>query len=323
VLRPVLALAAASALLCGGCSGDDSGDSDETGLRSALGRVAATDDTREYVEYGDVALLTKLAAGRDGRRYLNLVGYGFSPLAPTYRLMADELHFDPSKMDGAVVAGQPPNHAGVLWGDYDVDALERALADRDIPAETDGGGKRWKSADDRELDVDGPLTGIARTSELNDIRTAPGTFAYSSARAGLDAVSEPGGDTLADDPLMRRLSGCLGDAAAAVLTAPVEGDPIAYGVGVRLTLAGEATEVACLTPHGKPSELRDHIEQQLKDGKAPSTRQSWDELLPEAEVELVELGTVVRIEAKTGDGAPLGRVMQMLLTHDLAALAGS
>lgn len=326
MFRPVVPLVAALALLCTACSDDEPGEPGESGLRDALARVAATDETREHVEYGDVQLLAGLAGvheRRDGSRFLNLVGYGFSPIAPTYRVMADELAFDPSKMDGAVVAGLPPDRTGVLWGDYDVEALERELAERDIPAEDSGGGKRWQSAEDRELTPDGPLAGIARTSELNDIQTAPGTFGYSSSRAGLDAVIEPGDDTLADDPLMLRLAGCLGDVAAAILTAPVAGDTIAYGVGVRLTPGGEATEVACLAPGGDPGAMRDRVERELTDGTAPSTREGWDKLLPNAEVGLVELGSVVRIEARPGSDAPAGRVMQMLLNHDLAALAGS
>jgi hypothetical protein len=225
-------------------------------------------------------------------------------------------------MDGAVLAGQPPDQAGVLWGDYDVDALERELTDRDIPAEDSGDGKRWKSAEDREIDFQGPLVEIVPTTGLNNIYTAHGVFAYSSTGAGVDSVTAAGDDTLADDPLMRRLAGCLGDVSAAVLVAKVEGDPTSYGVGVRVTSEGAATEVACLAPPGDPKALRDRVEDELKNGTVPSVRKPWAELLPNATVELVELESVVRIEAKPTDG-PVGRIIQMLQKRDLPALAGS
>ena len=330
MLRPLTLVVALLLACCAGCSGDDgsggSGGSDDadTALRDALAKVAATDATRTYVEYGDVTLLDKLTegGGEQGKRFLSVLGYGFSQLASTSQILAEELRFDPRKMTGAVQAGEPPRTAGLLWGEYDVAAVEKVLAARDIPAEEDAGGKRWTSGKDRELQLDGPLAGIARASELNVIRTADDTFAYAPARAGVDAVTEPGDDTLADDPVMHRLSGCLGEVAAAVLVAPSDADPTAYGVGVRVTEAGATTEVACLAPEGDPKGVREHVEQELKSGQTPSTRQPWSELLPGAKVAVVEFDSVVRVEAKPGADAPVGRVMQMLQTRDLAALGG-
>lgn len=319
----------AAALLCSGCSGGD-GDDDgggfgdalgsATSLRGALGRVAATDATRQYVEYGDVARLAGLA--HDGKRFLSLVGYGFSPIAPVSQLMAEEIHFDPAKMDGALLAGQPPDWSGLLWGDYDVKAVDGALRERDIPAADDTGGTRWTSGKDKEINIDGPLTGIARTSELNVIHTGAGMFGYSSTRAGLDAVIAPGDETLAGDPTLSRLAGCLGDVAAAVLAAKVNGETTAYAVGVRAAGESTITELACFAPDDDPEGMRDHVAGELKDGTAPSTRQPWRELLPGASVDLVEDGSVVRIEAKPAADGAVGRVMQMLLTRDLTALAG-
>jgi hypothetical protein len=313
-----------AALLCAGCSGDggDSGGGGGSGgdLLAALERVAATDATRQYVEYGDVALLGNLA--HDGKRFLSLVGYGFSPIAPVSQIMAEELHFDPATMDGAVLAGQPPEWSGLLWGDYDVKAVDGSLRDRHIPAADDQGGTRWTSGDDKEINLNGPLTGIARTSELNDIHTGSGTFGYSASRAGLEAVTAPGDDTLADDPTLKRLAGCLGDVAAAVLAAKVHGETTAYAVGVRATAENVITEVACFAPDRDAKGMRDHVAGELKNGTAPATQQPWRELLPGASVDLAEFGSVVRVTAKPGDDAAVGRVMQMLQTRDLSALAG-
>lgn len=321
---------AVALVLCAGCSGSDgdgadSWDAGVTGLPAALGRVAANDETRQYVEYGDVASVRKLAdyGKPGGQRFVSLLGYGYNSIAPMSVVIAKELRFDPAAMDGAVLVGQPPDQAGLLWGDYDVDAVERALADRHVPAEDSGEGRRWTSAADRKIDFDGPLTGIARASELNVIQTASGSFAVSATQSGVDAVTAPGDDTLADDPVMRRLAGCLGDVTAAMLVARLEGDPISYAAGVRVTPAGAVTEVACLVPPGGDAKaMRDHVESELTDGAVQSTRQPWTELLPRAAAELVEDGSTVRITAKPAADEPAGRVMRLLLTRDLAALAG-
>jgi hypothetical protein len=309
-----------SAALCAGCSDEE--EPADTGLVTALARVAADDNARGYVEYGDVARIAALTDRGDdrGKRFLSLAGYGFSPIATTTRLMADELGFDPLKMDGAVLAGEPPHQAGVLWGDYDVDALDRELAGRDIPSDDSGDGTRWTVAGDLEIELDGPLAGIARASELNDLHTAPREFAYATSRAGLGSVTEPGDRTLADDESTRRIAGCLGDVAAAVI-AKMGDDPVTYGVGVRVTSGGDVTEVACLLPDGDAPALRGRVERELADGTTPSSRQPWRELLPHASVAVVELGSVVRIEAKPGPDDAVGRVMQLLQTRDLAALA--
>jgi hypothetical protein len=332
VHRSALALAAAAVLLCAGCS-SGSGDgfglsgSGDTGLRDALARVAANDKTRQYVEYGDISVTSKLAGDGTSKkldpRYVQLLGYGFGPISNTYRLMADKLHFDPTKMQGGIVAGLPPDHAGVLWGDYDVDAVEGALSGRHIPSEDSGDGKRWTSAGDREISPEGPLAGIAVTSELNVMYTASGTFAFSSTQAGVDSVTDPGGDTLADDPQLNALAGCLGDVTVAALDAQAhQGDPTSYGVGVQLDPDGGATEVACLAPHGGDAKrLRDRVADTLEHGMSPITRQPWRELLPHATVDLTELDSVVRIRATPGSDQPAGRVMQMMQTRDLAALA--
>jgi len=299
-------------------------DADEDGLLGALGQVRATDSTRLYVEYGDLAAIRRLSGTdqdkTDRDRFLGISGTGFSNLAPSAVPMTEDLRFDPSAMDEALVAGQPPDWVGVLWGDYDVEALDRELADRGIPSAAALGGTRWRSGADRELRVEGPLTGIARTNELNNLRTAPDSFIYAPARAGLDWAVLPGADTLADDPVLAALAGCLGDVVAAVFVRPEE-DPTAYAVGVRAPSAAEVTDVACLAPTdaGTATRLRDRVEGELADGSAPSTRQPWSELLPDASVDVVD-GAVVRIEAKPV--GPVGRVLQMLFNRDLAALAG-
>ncbi|MPZ80044.1 MAG: hypothetical protein GEV28_06485 [Actinophytocola sp.] len=315
------AVVAAAVLLASGCSGGDGPGwvaSAIPGLLGALGKATATDTNRTYVEYGDLAQVRALT-DRDEDRFQGISGYGYGVLAPMTVVISEELGFDPRAMDEALTVGRPPDWAGVFWGDYDVAELDQELEGRDIPSEKSGDGTRWTSADDREINFEGPLAGIARTSELNNIRTADGSLAYAPTRAGLGWVTDPGADTLADDESLRALAGCLGGVTVAVLSRP-EGDVTAYAAGVRAPSADDVTDVACLAPDGDADALRDHVERELRDGTTPSSRQPWSELLPAAEVDVVD--GVVRIEATPGADSPVGMVMRMLVTNDLAALAG-
>lgn len=47
--------------------------------------------------------------------------------ADSAKLISDGLAFDPAELDDAVQVGQPPRWADVLWGGYDVEAVNRKL----------------------------------------------------------------------------------------------------------------------------------------------------------------------------------------------------
>ncbi len=294
----VIAVSAMAAL--GACGGGGDATPDDEGLMAALGEVRATAETRVYVEYGSPGRIKALA---DQARFQQLQGYGYSSIANYSKVIADKLDFDPAELDEAVVAGQPPRWTGVLRGDYDVAAVDGKLGDLGIDSQDDDGGTRWNSADDYEIDLaDGPFRGIVTTSEFNNIRTADGSFAYSPARAGIDWVTDPGGETLADDDTVAPLATCLGDVVAATI---VEGQ----AVGVRVA-GSDATEVICLEGD------KGRVERELADGAVPSTRQPWSDLLPEAKVDDAGDG-LVRITAKPKDA--VGRSLRLIVTRDLAA----
>lgn len=298
--RTKIIIAVTAIVVLGGCGGGGETTTDDAGLMAALGKVRATAETRTSVEYGSPGRIRALA---DQDRFQQLLGYGYGTIATSAKVIADKLDFDPAELDEAVVAGQPPRWAGVLWGDYDVAAVDGRLGDLGIAKQDDGGGTRWNSGDDFEMDLeDGPFTGIVTTSEFNNIRTADGSFAYSPARAGIDWVTEPGDETLADDDAVAPLAKCLGDVVAARI---VEGE----AAGVRVE-GSEVTEVICLKGD------KGRVERELADGAVPSTRQPWSELLPEAKVADAGDG-LVRITAKPKDA--VGRSLRVIATGDLAA----
>lgn len=297
-MRKPLVIIIAAALVLAGCSDDEA---ERTGLLDALGKVAATAQTTVSVEYGEPAKVTALL-DRDRNRFQALQGFGYSSIATYGKILGDKLSLDFDGFDGAIFVGEPPKQATMLWGDYDVAAVDGKLSDLDIDSEKKSGGTRWRSADDYEINLEnGPFTEAAPPAQLNDIQTGDGKIAFAPAAAGIDWVTEPGLTTLASDDVLAPLATCLGDVVAAQLLATGE------AVGVR----EDATEVICL------DEDAAQVSQALK-GKVRSTGQPWDELLPGAKVG--EDGSLARITVPAQDDRPAGRVMRMMQSGDLAGL---
>lgn len=298
-MRTPLAIIVTAGLVLTGCSDDPA----EDGLLGALGRVRATAETRVAVEFGQPAAVQALL-DKDKARYQTLQGYGYSTIARYGVIVEDVLGLDFDGFDGAIFVGEPPKQAAVLWGEYDVSAVDGKLRDLGIDSEAGLGGSRWRSGDDYEFNVTGgpfPETMAAGQQQFNNIVTRDGSFAYAPAEEGVDWVTEPGDTTLADDDVLAPLATCLGDVIAAQLTAT------GLAVGVR----EDGTEVICLD--GDRAQVSDALK-----GDLPSTREPWEEVLPGAEVS--EDGSLVRVTAPARDGKPVGRVLRMMATRDLDAL---
>lgn len=298
VLKTV-AIVVAAGLVLAGCS-DDSSAADG-GLLGALGRVRATDDTRKAVEYGEPAAVRALMA-KDKRRYQSLQGYGFGSIASYYQQVDDTLGLDLTGFSSGVVAGEPPRQATAVWGDYDTSTVDSKLGGLHVRSEEGLGGTHWVAGKDNEVDFAGPFAELVPPGQFNDIVTRDGTFAFAPTSAGVEWVTDPGDDTLADDDVLAGLASCLGDVVAARLTATGQ------AAGVRR----DGSEAMCL----KADE--DQVTKALKENSAV-TAQPYDELLPGATVDDAEGFT--RITVPADDDRPAGRVLQMMQNRDIPGLS--
>jgi len=260
-----------------------------------LGKVQATTDTRVSVEYGEPARVRAL-----GERFRTLQGYGFGTIANSAKLVDEAIGVDLLAFDAGIVVGRAPRWGAVLWGEYDVAAVDGKLKDLGIDGVEQGGGTLWTSGEDFEVSLgDGPFAGVVQLNQFNDVRTADGSFAFAPARVGVEWVTEPGDSTLADDPVVAGFARCLGDVVAARIE-----DGVAAGV------RGDGGEVACVDGE------RGTVEEAFK-GAVPSTGEPWDSVLPGVTVE--EDGGLVRVVAPGGD-EPAGRLLGALMHGDLREL---
>ncbi|ALG10815.1 hypothetical protein AOZ06_31530 [Kibdelosporangium phytohabitans] len=240
------------------------------GLLEALGRVKATAETRAYIEYGKPA---------DAK---SQQGAGYASIAQYSQRMADRLKLDPGKFTSALTVGQPPNAAGILWGDYDTAAVNQALADAKIRREDKDGAAVWTVGEDNTAQLDGPLSEAAPPTGFNKLRVADGAFAYAGSAKSLATVTDPGRDTLAKDEDIQALAGCLKDVVAATIVRS-DRDPMPAAIGV----LADGTEALCVLPaEGKAEDVRKRIADEVGSGTSISG-QPWKQLLPDAGTEVV------------------------------------
>jgi hypothetical protein len=300
----------------------------EPGLLGALWRVRATDNTRKYVEYGNVAQIRALVDA-DRQRFLSLTGSGMSRLGQYYQTVSEDLAFDPLSFREAVTVGYPPDWSGILWGDYDVDAVNQRFADLGVERSERDGATFWTADPNGGFQVDAPLTGIAGPATLNNVRTRPGSFAFSPRQDTLTWVTEPGDDTLAGDPTITALAGCLGEVISATFHTEAGTRPEPVAVGVRAPSAADATDIICVAPNSRDraAEILRHTSELLATGRTSGpglgSGQPWSTILPNATAELTgESTSVVRIVSSPGaDHAP-GQTQRLMSRGELTELLG-
>jgi hypothetical protein len=298
------------------------GSRNESALVAALSKVRATDSTRKFVEYGSVRA-TRALAEADRARFYTLHMVGLGNVGPWSPLISTDLGFDPRLFQEGISAGVPGSWAGILWGDYDVNATNARFATFGIERSDSDGATTWTiDADNRSTDP-GPLDMIAGEKTLNIARTQPGSFAYAVKRDTLAWITNPGQDTLAKDPTIKALATCLGDVVAAVINR--EGrmtQPLA--VGIRAPSASDITAVICVAPGARDQaeKIRATASATLPNGTMQNG-QPWSQLLPDATTELTgDPNSVVRIIAKPAASLPLGNFVRILPTTELSELLG-
>lgn len=314
----MVAIVAVVGGLVAGCSSEEGPTS---GLLAMLGKVRATPQSRAYIEYGDLDRQRELASAAPARTR-SLRGTGLGNLAQYTVTVKDGIGLDLLGMHEAIRVGEPPEWAGLVVGDYDVDAVNKHLADRGVHRDgEDDGVTSWSSAADNELRQDGPMAGVVPLNEFTKVRTGGGSFAYAPNK-DLDWVADPGDDTLADDPALRDLADCLGDVLSAHIT-DVGPSKLMVATGVRATSPTDATEVICAEPGAdRASQLQQRTLSELANGRT-TRRQPWTQVLPGAEVDIAGKGsTCVRITMPTPAKKAIGTATA-LRDNDLAELFGA
>ncbi len=315
-------LVVALALLCAlaGCSNlRVRFDDDTTPFQQALGRVAATDDTRAGFEFGDVEAIAALAASDDPNDvWGQLSGFGASSLAPHAKALSEVAAIDLRGARFMATAGVTPTTVGLIVGGQDERSVETKLV-------ANGWRPLGFGYTAPTLSVErGDVAILALT--LAHIRPRTSDVWYASESGSIGWVETPTSSTLATDAEFSALARCLGDVLVAqIVRGRATGDeaPRLAAVGVRRTTDRTSAPRALIcTSWASDSAADAAVGRQrdaLRDGRGLDGR-PHKETYRDHTVDRVDgKGSQVRAEADTPSGAAV--VLAGLNRHDLPGLA--
>lgn len=191
-------------------------------FQAALGRISATPATRSLIHYDDTGALVQLAgtswAAQGG--FADLRGTGAGALTQVGQLLATGPGVNLLKAGYTITAGRPPQQVGLLAGGQPGQRISTGLARLGW---TQAKG-RLVAPSPQNVGGNQQFTSIY-ASNLAQVRTAGSDLRFGGAQADLSEIDGPSGPTLAGDPRIRALAGCLGDVVAAEIDASYPGGP--------------------------------------------------------------------------------------------------
>jgi hypothetical protein len=334
---PRLALLAMLAVAATACHGGDTvSNSGGSPLTAALASVAATDNTRAYFEWANLARVRELAAVTkdkpigtsdvDHRRWGTLFGTGTGSLAPVAADLADTIDLFSART--AMQIGQPPQTAVRVDG-ADVGTARAGLARL--------GGKQGQVAGhdgmilgaDHEVDMSGGQARLGLINTFNKTAFDGDRVAFGEAEPAVGEAVNPGDHPLSTDAGVAAAATCLGDVLTATI-APGEKSHLAgvhtVAVGVRDPAKGSepAVEELCLVAPDKTA--ADALESRVRQHATTSatsqiTRQPWSALVTSITVTRAGV-TAVRVELTNRPERAANLLRTALQNRDLLSLTG-
>ncbi|NUK34422.1 hypothetical protein HRW16_08740 [Streptomyces lunaelactis] len=248
-----LVVLAVTATTVVGCSSERDGKS-ASGSRGLMGVLdsapaAVSGTTVSYLNVRTARALVK----KDEKLYANFNGYGipeYASVGYTSKSLRTLMGFDERDVQTSLVVGDLSNR---LTGDFDKDAISKALAKRDYRAEKSGRGLRLSNGKDRQYEVTGDV------------------LVGESKKEGLSPLA-PEGKTLADDSLYKAVAKCLGsDVYEANFFGKERPRAISrlFAVGGRIGNDGAPSETLCAlaTNDEKAQEIAKRLRTETTKGK--------------------------------------------------------
>lgn len=214
------------------CSGGGGG----SGLQTALGRIANTSNNRSQIYYDDTAALVKLAGANPAstKGFAPLRGLGSSGLASLAAELPGPTGIKLLGESYSISAGTQPDDVSLLSGGQDTAKVTSDL--RKLG---------WKQEDGRLAapslaSTSGNALGGTLSVFMDQVSASGSDVIFGGAGAKLGQAGSPGGQTLAQDPMISALAGCLGNVVAAWIGS--------YGTGPQLRPAPSEVAAGLLSP---------------------------------------------------------------------------
>ncbi|MGH3157091.1 MAG: hypothetical protein ACRDNF_11000 [Streptosporangiaceae bacterium] len=215
------------------CSGGGGGND----LQTALGRIANTGNNRSQIYYDDTAALVKLAGASPAsvKGFAPLRGFGSSGLGELAAELPGPTSIRLLGENYSISAGTPPDGVSLISGGQDTAKVTSDLTKLGW-ARKDGRLVAPSLASTNGNELSGTLTVF-----MAQVSASSGSDVVFGGRgASLTQAGSPSGQTLAQDPLISALAGCLGNVVAAWIGS--------YSAGPQLRPAPSEVAAGLLSP---------------------------------------------------------------------------
>jgi len=315
------AVAAALVVVTAGCS---SGAAGGTGLEAALARVSDSANNQSSIYYDNTAELVSLAGkslGAEAKGYGALRGNGAVNLVSYMGTLSGDTGINLLDESYAITAGLPPASVTLVANGQDGSLVTGKMTKLGWK-KGDGGTLAGPPLNTASMDTETALYAIS----MRKVQVANSDVVVGGASADLSQIGSPSGSTLADDPGIKALAGCLGNVVAATIyggrNAGIKAAPTEVAVGIsQPAKASDAPHaVVCVSwPTQSAADAYEaNARKVLASGLSLRTNERYSALLRHATV--TSVGGDSHIVEWQADPSTAETVFQMQVSNDLPAL---
>jgi len=318
-----VAVAAALVVVSAGCSGGGSG-SGGTGLEAALARVADSANNQSSIYYDNTAELVGLVGkslSAESKGYGELRGNGAPNLVSFMGTLPQDTGINLFDESYAITAGEPPASLTLVADGQDSSLITGKMTKLGWK-KGDGGTLAGPPLNTASLDEETELYAIS----MRKLQAANSDVLFGGASADLSQIGSPSGSTLADNPGVKALAGCLGNVVAATMyggrNAGIKSAPTEVAVGIsqpaKATAAAHAVVCVSWPSQAAADTYEANVRKVLATGLSLRTNERYSALLGHATV--TSVGGDSHIVEWQADPSTPDTVFQLQVSNDLPAL---
>ncbi len=289
-----------------------------------MARVSDTASNRATIYYDDTSELVSLAGSSvsaESIGYGQLRGMGAFSLAGLMSTLPADTGINLFAENYAISAGRnPPDTVTLIAGGQDASLVTGRMIKLGWKKDADGTLAAPSLGTARGDGAEYALTMVKVEPENSDVLVGGGSS------ANLSQIGSPSGTTLADDPDISALAGCLGNVVAATMfsgsSAFITADPTEVAVGIRQPASATARPHAVVCVSWPSQALADtyeaNVRKALSTGLSPQLDERFSAVLPH--VTVTSVGGNEHVVEWQADPSNVETVFDMLNSEALPAL---
>lgn len=287
-----------------------------------MARVSDTANNRETIYYDNTAELVSLVGNSlsaETKGYGQLRGMGAFSILSFMATLSSDTGVNVFGESYAISAGNEPSTVTLIAGGQDASLVTGRLIKLG-----------WKKGADGTLTGPSPATapgdGAVYAFNMVKVQAANSDVMFGGSGGNLSQIGSPSGPTLAGDPGISALAGCLGNVVAATIysgtAASITAAPTEVAVGISQPASAAATPhaVVCVSwpSQAAADKYASNARKALSTGLSPASDERFSALLPHATV--TSVGGSAQVVEWQADPSNVETVFNMLNSDSLPAL---